>query len=422
MWNCIYIQDTINKLLPSMSQIIMLDKPYRRPAIMLADLDGDGVPELICAYYYQGEKYIIVLKHSYDGWYAADTAKGKGYNITYFGAVPVTNGKGRNLIVGWQVGSIWSDLSVYEWTDKGLRDLITGNKYYSMMEAEDMEGTKWKDGIYELALWIHDTGDAYRVEIYRWENNKFILAQDVYPYYFKKVANYYKKLLREKDSTTYWYYLADAQIKTGNLEEALNSIDKALAAKYPYPSREELIRLKKQILQERSYSNQQVIDFSSIKYIESETEKDIKLEEALVEAFNLDQSEGKVRYYYNKVDLNEDGIPEVFVFLTGPFVCGTGGCSGAVFKQEDDEYKLLSSFSLVRNPVIISNTKTNGYRDIIMYVSGGGVESFYAWVKYNGSVYPGNPSVQPMVELGTKVNGIAVIADDISKNSGIEIS
>lgn len=55
------------------------------------------------------------------------------------------------------------------------------------------------------------------------------------------------QLLREKDSTTYWYYLADAQIKTGDNKEACQSIDKALAAEYPYPSIEELMRLKKQI-------------------------------------------------------------------------------------------------------------------------------------------------------------------------------
>lgn len=92
------------------------------------------------------------------------------------------------------------------------------------------------------------------MEIYRWSGDKFTLALDVYPYYFKKVANYYKKLLKEMDSTVYWYYLADAQIKTGDIQGALESIDRALDSEYPYPSKEELIDLKAQICQYTPFS------------------------------------------------------------------------------------------------------------------------------------------------------------------------
>ncbi len=105
----------------------------------------------------------------------------------------------------------------------------------------------------------------------------------------------------------------------------------------------------------------------------------------------------------------------------GPFVCGTGGCSAVIFKVENGEYKTLSRFSLVRNPVIISNSKTNGYKDIIMYVAGGGIESFFANLKYNGTTYPLNPSIEPKLELGTKVEGIAILSDDISKSLGIDL-
>lgn len=269
MWRYIYMQDTIRRFLPPRAKIVELENPYKRPAVGMVDLDGDGLPELVGAYYWQGENYIIVLKYYYNHWYVADTVKGKGYNITYFGAAPIT--------------------------------------------------------------------------------------------------------------------------------------------------------IKKNICQYKPFSKEYGIDFSSIKYICSEKERDIKLEKAIVKAFDLEQNEDNVRYYYNKVDLNEDGNPEVFVYLVGPYVCGTGGCSGAIFKLENGEYKLLSRFSLVRNPVIISKTKTNGYRDIIMHVFGGGIESFFAWVKYDGKTYPSNPSVQPKVEPGTKVGGIAVIADDIANNPGIKL-
>jgi len=410
-----HLLDTISMFLPPMSKIVSLETPFKRPAVELIDLDGDGILELVGAYYWQGENYIIILKYYGNAWHVLDTVKGKGYNITYFDAAPITSKYKNNLVVGWQVGAIWSDLSVYELMDTKLVDLINGNKYFSKIEVADIESTQEKNGTYELALWIHDTGDAYRVEIYIWLDNKFVLALDVYPYYFEKVVNYYKKLLKEKDSTTYWYYLADAQIKTGNNKEACQSIDKALASEYPYPSREELMQLKKQTCEHRPFLDKYGIDFSSIEYISSETKKDIHIEKALVKAFDLEQDEGNVRYYYNKVDLNEDGNPEVFVYLVGSYVCGTGGCSAAIFKKENGEYILLSKFTLVNNPVIISNRKTNGYRDIIMYVSGGGIESFFAWIKYDGMTYPSNPSIQPKVMAGTKLEGIAIIADDITK-------
>ncbi|QZY56421.1 hypothetical protein [Crassaminicella profunda] len=101
-------------------------------------------------------------------------------------------------------------------------------------------------------------------------------------------------------------------------------------------------------------------------------------------------------------------------------MCGTGGCSAAIFKEFDEEYKLLSNFTLVNNPIIISKNKTNGYNDLIMYVSGGGIKSFYAELKFDGTKYPQNPSMEPKVKPGTKVEGVEIIADDLSKSTGIE--
>lgn len=416
----IYLINIVKSFLPPFAEVIILGTPFIRPAIEMIDLDRDGILELVGAYHWKGENYIIVLKYRDGNWQVMDVIKGKGYNITYFKAAPITGNYKKNLVVGWQVASIWSDLSVYKWTDGELKDLIAGNKYYSIIEVMDINGTQGKDGIYELALWIHDTGDAYKVEIYRWEDGKFVLAVDVYPYYFKKVVSYYNKLLAETDSTTYWYYLADAQIKIGNTQDALQSIDRALAFEYPYPSRAELMELRSQLC-EYEPLNQEEIDFSDIKYTCSETKRDLKLEKALIKEFELDRFEDSIRYYYNKIDLDGDGTPEIFAYLVGTYVCGTGGCSAVIFKQRNEEYVLLARFSLVNNPVIISDNTTKGYKDIIMHIYGGGIESFFALLKYDGSTYPSNPSTQPKVEPGTKVEGIAIIADDITKNPGIKL-
>ncbi|MCA1318500.1 hypothetical protein LC085_01160 [Bacillus tianshenii] len=161
------------------------------------------------------------------------------------------------------------------------------------------------------------------------------------------------------------------------------------------------------------------IDLKDVTFIESETARDIELEEAFSKILDLKPGEDKVRYYYNRIDLNNDKEPETFVYLTGPYVCGTGGCSALIFQQKEGKYNLVSQFTLVRAPIIIRDTVTNGWNNIIMYVSGGGMEGRYKELIFNGNAYPSNPSVQPDVKDG-KIKGIGIINDDMSKDSGIE--
>ncbi len=160
------------------------------------------------------------------------------------------------------------------------------------------------------------------------------------------------------------------------------------------------------------------IDLSNVTFVKSEMEPDRELEEAFSKVYHLKRGEDKVQYYYNRIDLNDDGTPETFVYLVGPTVCGTGGCSALIYQKVDDQYKLSSQFSLVRNPIIVQDKKTNGWRNIIMYVSGGGIKSSYKMLTFDGEKYPSNPSVQPDVENGV-IEGTGIINDDLLIDKGI---
>ncbi|MCA0150059.1 hypothetical protein LCD52_14760 [Rossellomorea vietnamensis] len=160
------------------------------------------------------------------------------------------------------------------------------------------------------------------------------------------------------------------------------------------------------------------VDVSDVTYVLSETKRDPMLAKAFSKAFDLKQGEDQIQYYYNHIDLNDDQQPETFVYLVGSPLCGSGGCSGALFTNQNGEYKLVTTFSLLRSPVIIENEKTNGWKNMIMYVSGGGIKGGYKRLRFDGKTYPSNPSVQPDVQKG-KISGVGIINDDISKKEGI---
>jgi hypothetical protein len=163
---------------------------------------------------------------------------------------------------------------------------------------------------------------------------------------------------------------------------------------------------------------EQEANLSEVTYLKSETKKDAALEKVFAKEFGLTKGTDSIRYYYNKIDLNNDQIPETFVYLVGPMVCGTGGCSGLLLEEKNGDYTVKSRFSLVRTPVIIQNETTNGWKNIVMYVAGGGIEPNYHQLNFDGENYPSNPSVQPIVKED-KIKGIGIINDEIAEGNGI---
>ena len=249
MYNQVYYENIVKCHLPAGAEIIVSKSQCCENLVYAVDLDQDGALEIITAYRLEGEVYLIVLKNYGHHWHIISKICGKGYNITYLKVAPITCKDTYNIVVGWQVGAIWSELAIYEWQQNGLEDIITEPIYFSNIEVNNFHSLHDRSGTYKIALWIHDTGDAYEVQVLRWCNNTLVQAKDVYPYYFKRVVKYYKILIKEiPDSPVYWYYLADAQYKARMLDEALQSINRALTFSNPYPSRQVLLALQDKIM------------------------------------------------------------------------------------------------------------------------------------------------------------------------------
>lgn len=57
------------------------------------------------------------------------------------------------------------------------------------------------------------------------------------------------------------------------------------------------------------------------------------------------------KFIFFEFDLNKDGNKEIFVGLTGPYLCGSGGCSQFIL---DAQGEVISSLTVSDYPVVIS--------------------------------------------------------------------
>ncbi len=124
----------------------------------------------------------------------------------------------------------------------------------------------------------------------------------------------------------------------------------------------------------------------------------------------LGDQTGDARYFAKAVDLDGDGRPEVVAHVAGPMVCGTGGCDTLVLAPEGQGLRLVTRMTVSRPPIVAAETRSNGWRDLVVRVSGGGIIPGYdALLQFDGVTYPDNPTVDPAKPLGAAVPGTVLI-------------
>jgi hypothetical protein len=147
-----------------------------------------------------------------------------------------------------------------------------------------------------------------------------------------------------------------------------------------------------------------------------EITRDAKLEAAIIKTLYEGDREAaardRVRYLYNRVDLNGDGRPETLVYLSGLAWCGSAGCVTCVFQTVRGRYELVTHIAGVEAPVIVSHKMTNDWNELIAYVRWGEVEGhtlrdYYAVLRYDGRTYPDQFPGSPPLGAGDRVTGAA---------------
>jgi hypothetical protein len=96
------------------------------------------------------------------------------------------------------------------------------------------------------------------------------------------------------------------------------------------------------------------------------------------------------KFIFFEYDLNADGSKEIFVGLTGPYFCGSGGCTQFILNAQGE---VVTQFTVSYYPVVISTDRSNGWNDLLILSDGS-----YHTVKFDGKTYPGNPSVLPTLD------------------------
>ncbi|MCY6960641.1 hypothetical protein [Clostridium brassicae] len=222
----------------------------QKKAIITKDLNGDGKEEIIFTFKSSKDPYtggVIVLAKDNKEWKVVLSDYGEGESVYKIDFADIDGDKNQELLVSSFVGgSAGNNLKIYKIKDNKVK--ILDEVLYKKIDIEDMPNIEGKkDGRNEIATWVHDTGNSYIVEVFRYVNGGLVEAEDVYPYYFKKVVKYYEEELSKpenKEAPYMWYYLADAQVKANMPKEALKSLEKCMEYKK---------KMQKQLKAEESY-------------------------------------------------------------------------------------------------------------------------------------------------------------------------
>lgn len=102
-------------------------------------------------------------------------------------------------------------------------------------------------------------------------------------------------------------------------------------------------------------------------------------------------------YTLSRADLDNDGRRDALVLFKTPYGywCDQHGCTMLVFKAHDKDFSLISDVQPIREPLYVSNLESNGWKNLIVRVSGRWDKSKDVALMFDGARYPANPAKLP---------------------------
>lgn len=95
------------------------------------------------------------------------------------------------------------------------------------------------------------------------------------------------------------------------------------------------------------------------------------------------------QYDFMKKDLNNDGLQDAIIYFKTPYGqwCDVHGCTLLILRGHPDGFSVLGEIQSIRPPFHISKSKTSGWQDIGVYVSGKSESAHMALLSYDGKQY-----------------------------------
>lgn len=118
------------------------------------------------------------------------------------------------------------------------------------------------------------------------------------------------------------------------------------------------------------------------------------------------------RYAAGWADVNGDRRPEAFVYMMSGNFCGSGGCSLFIYTPEQGSFYQMAHMSVTQTPVRVLNSRTRGWRDLAIGVSGGGTRARTVLMRHAGGTYPGNPTTEGRTLRRIPPARVVIAADD----------
>lgn len=146
----------------------------------------------------------------------------------------------------------------------------------------------------------------------------------------------------------------------------------------------------------------------------SEDDEYPELAAFLTEYYQIPEEECKeTRYYYNYIDLNEDGTDEIVAVTIGDTISDTRGDVALILRPgENGQFEVLGAFSEIHTPVMISDDLENDWHKIIFPIYGGGQESgFISAVYTEGMGY--ELDEESFVREEPKASGERILSDNL---------
>lgn len=145
--------------------------------------------------------------------------------------------------------------------------------------------------------------------------------------------------------------------------------------------------------------------------VPSSAEFNPKVDRALRDYFAINKTDpAGTRYRWLTYDLNGDGNEELITQLDW---CGSGGCTLLIFENHEDNWRFNSRMTLVNTPINLGVNSSEGWRDLVLFVSGGGATPNQHIMEYTGVSYPLNPSTAPVASY-EQISQVQLFSDGLT--------